>query len=132
MSNLICVLCGVEIAERPATFDAEYPREDRRHGPYHHLCLHYRDNANGAGEWIVPRVAAPYGMPYLIVLRKWGWLPERLAMWAADRLIRLAFRLIGQRARLVEQSEYFHASLLREPWATRWVHIEPDKEPERA
>src|SRR5690606_32610695 len=111
-----------------AAFDPVYPREDRRYGPYHHFCLHYRDNANGAGEWIMPREHAPYGMPYLIVLRKFGWLPERFAVWAADRLIRLAFRLVGQRGRFVEQSDYWFASLRREPWATRWVHVEPPKE----
>jgi hypothetical protein len=128
MSDQLCTLCGNAIYGRSAVYDTSQPADDRRYGPYHIMCIQHRAHVNGAGEYVLSQGESLYGMPYLITMRHRGWLPERFAVWAADKLIRLAFRVIGQRGRFVEEGEYFHAGLMQKPWATSWMTAKKPKE----
>lgn len=129
MSDRLCVLCAKTLYGR-GIYDKELPDGDPRRGPYHVNCYFERRRVTGAGEYQV-EVGRIYGMPVLLTARHYGILPERFAVWAADKLIRLAFRLLGQRARFKNSGDYFNAMLLREPWATSWMSAKEPKEKAR-
>jgi hypothetical protein len=126
MRDQLCVLCGKTLHER-GFFDTELPDGDPRRGPYHVTCYFERVHVTGRGEYRVS-VGAIYGMPVLLMARHYGWLPERLAFGAAGLLVRIAFRLLGQRVRLADRDEYFLDALMQKPWAMSWMTANEPKE----
>jgi hypothetical protein len=126
MRDQLCVLCGKTLHER-GFFDTELPADDPRRGPYHVTCYFGRAHVTGQGEYRVP-LGAIYGMPVLLTARHYGWLPKGLAFGAAGLLVRIAFRLLGQRVRLADRDENFLDGLLQKPWAMSWMDANEPKE----